>query len=86
MPTAAGIVWCARDKRWVHDAHLALHAQPGPSPILPVVALPFAAVTVVLGVGLLEARSANGWGYLAVAALLIVGFIAWIACRPLPVD
>jgi len=85
---AAGIVWRARNKRWVHDAQLALNAQPRLSLILPVFAVPFAAVTVVLGVGSLEAGFAYGWGYfpLALAALLIVGFIAWIARRPFPVD
>lgn len=86
--TAAGIVWRARNKRWVHDAQLALNAQPRLSLILPVFAVLFAAVTVVLGVGSLEAGFAYGWGYfpLALAALLIVGFIAWIARRPFPVD
>lgn len=86
--TAAGIVWRARDKRWVRDAQLALNAQPRLSLIFPVFVVLFAAVTVVLGVGSLEAGSAYGWGYflLGLAALLIVGFIAWIACRPFPVD
>jgi hypothetical protein len=48
----------------------------------------FAAVTVVLGVGFLEAGFAYGWGFfpLAIAALLIVSFTVWISWRPSPSD
>ncbi|MCJ1715230.1 hypothetical protein [Curtobacterium sp. VKM Ac-2922] len=60
--TAAGIVWRARNKRWVRDAQLALNAQPRLSLILPVFLVLFAAVTVILGVGSLESRFAYGWG------------------------
>ncbi|MFJ3378859.1 hypothetical protein ACIPJ2_00505 [Curtobacterium sp. NPDC090217] len=86
--TAAGIVWRARNKQWVRDAQLGLNAQPRLSLILPVLMVLFAAVMVVLGVGSLEAGFTFGWGYfpLALAALFIVGFIAWIARRPFPLD
>lgn len=72
--TAAGIVWRARNKRWGRDAQLALNAQARLSLILPVFLVLFAAVTVILGVGSLEAGFAYGWGYfpLALDALLIV--------------
>ncbi|WP_439693860.1 hypothetical protein ACRQ4B_06425 [Curtobacterium sp. SP.BCo] len=85
---AAGIVWRARNKRWVRDAQLARNAQPRLSLILPVSLVLFAAVTVILGVGSLEAGSAYGWGYfpLALGALLIIGFTVWISRRPFPVD
>lgn len=86
--TAAGIVWRARDERWVRDAQLACNAQPRASLILPVFLVVFAAVTVVLGIGSLEAGFAAGWGYfpLALDALLIVGSSVWIARRPFPGD
>lgn len=88
MLTAAGVVWRARNKRWVHDAQLVLNAQPRLSLILPVLEVLFAAVTVVLGIGFLEAGFANGWGFfpLALAALLLVGFTVWISRRPFPSD
>lgn len=81
-------MWRARNKRWVHDAQLALNAQPRLSLILPVFLVLFAAVTVVLGVGSLEAGFASGWGYfpLALDALLIVGFTVWISRRPFPME
>lgn len=84
----AGIVWRARDKRWVRDAQLALNAQPRLSLILSVSLVLFAAVTVILGVGSLEAGFAYRWGYfpLALGALLIVGSTVWIYRRPFPVD
>ncbi|WIE58134.1 hypothetical protein DEI96_000550 [Curtobacterium sp. MCLR17_031] len=86
--TAAGIVWRARNKRWFHDAQLAFNAQPRLSLILPVFLVLGAGVTVILGVGSLEAEFALGWGYfvLALDALLIVGFTVWIARRPFPMD
>ncbi|MFS2028559.1 MULTISPECIES: hypothetical protein [unclassified Curtobacterium] len=86
--TAAGIVWRARNKRWVRDAQLGLNAQPRLSLILPVFLVLFAVVTVILGIGSLEAGFGYGWGYfpLALDALLIVGFIVWISRRPVPVD
>lgn len=86
--TAAGIVWRARNKRWFHDAQLAFNAQPRLSLILPVFLVLGAGVTVILGVGSLEAGFALGWGYfvLALDALLIVGFTVWIARRPFPMD
>lgn len=78
----------ARDKRWVPDAQLAFNAQPRLSLILSVSLVLFAAVTVSLGVGSLEAGFAYGWGYfpLALGALLIVGSTVWIYRRPFPVD
>lgn len=84
--TAAGIVWRARNKQWVHDAQLALNAQPRLSLILPVFLVLCAAAIVVLGVGSLEAGFAYAWGSfpLALDALLIVGFTVWIARRPFP--
>lgn len=84
--TAVGIVWRARNKRWVHDVQLALNAQPRLSLILPVLAVLFAAAAVVLGVGFLEAGFAYGWGFfvLAIAALLIVSFTVWISRHPFP--
>lgn len=86
--TAAGIVWRARNKQWVHDAQLALNAQPRSSLILPVLVVLFAAVAVVFGVGFLEAGFAYGWGFfpLAIAALLNVSFTVWISRRPFPSD
>lgn len=86
--TAAGIVWRARNRQWVHDAQLALNAQPRLSLILPVFLVLGAAVTVFIGVGSLEAGFAPGWGYFALAldALLIVGFTVWIARRPFPIN
>ncbi|MBT2504253.1 hypothetical protein [Curtobacterium sp. ISL-83] len=86
--TAAGIVWRARNKRWVHNAQLALNAQPRLSLILPVFLVLGAAVTVFLGVGSLEAGFTPGFGFFALAldALLIVGFTVWIARRPFPMD
>lgn len=85
---AAGIVWRARNKRWVRDAQLALNAQPRLSLIPPVALVLFAAVTVFLGVGSLEVGFASGWGYfpLGLGALLIVGSTVWISRRPFPVD
>lgn len=86
--TAAGIVWRARNKLWVHDAQLALNAQPRLSLIMPVFLVLGAVVTVILGVGSLEAGFVPGWGFfpLALDALLIVGFTVWIARRPFPMD
>lgn len=86
--TAAGIVWRAQNKRWVQDLQLALNAQPRLSVIMPVFLVLCAVVTVSLGVWLLEAGFAPGWGFfpLALEALLLVGFTVWIARRPFPTD
>jgi len=86
--TGAGIAWRARDKRWVRDAQLALNARPRLR-LVPVVFLLLSApALVIIGVASLGAGFTVGWGFipLALEALLIVSFIAWIARRQFPTD
>lgn len=84
--TTAGVLWRSRDARWVRDAQLALNAQPLLS-LIPAAFLLIAAVAlVVIGVGSLVSGFVPGWGFFALAltALLLLGFTAWIASRPFP--
>lgn len=84
--TAAGVVWRARNERWIGDAQLALNARPFLALIPAAFLTLVAAVLVILGVASLEAGFSAGWGFfpLALEAAIIVGFTVWIARRPFP--
>lgn len=86
--TALGIAWRIRDDRWVRDAQLALNARPRLSLISVVFLMLSAAALVIIGVASLGASFTPGWGFvpLALEALLIASFIAWIARRKFPTD
>ena len=77
-----------RDERWVREVQLTLNAQPRLSGILPVFLALGAIALVLVGVGSLAAGFGAGWGFflLALDALLLVGFTAWLARRPFPTD
>jgi hypothetical protein len=83
--TAAGVAWRARNKQWVHDAQLALNARPRLNLIPAVFLLLGAVALVIFGIASIAIGFTAGWGFFALAleALTIVGFTAWIARRPL---
>lgn len=86
--TTAGIVWRGRNQRWVRDAQLAVNAQPRLTLVSASFVVLGAAALVIWGVGSLTSGFVPGWGFfpLALQALLLVAFTAWIARRPFPKD
>lgn len=86
--TIAGLVWRGRDGRWVREVQLTLNTQPRLSWILPVFLALGAIALVFFGVGSLVAGFGAGWSsfLLALDALLLVGFTAWLARCPFPTE